>query len=364
MSAAAFIVNLPFAPLPLIAVYSAEAIRDTLKGTHLIRSSLRTVSIGLAIASLAGCAGAYAPVRNVARLETAVQTPALQTPALQTPALIGITQGGVLKYFPIAPNGGSHPRVIAMLPRLSGASNMVADREVVAIADQNRPGVVTYNIRTKALQRMADPYGTPIDIAIDKHRNLFTLDYISDRSGNVTMYPPGAAVPRKIGCSKLGAVESIAVDNEGDIFVNGYTESSAGVVEIPNGPDGPQGKKCRELMLLPETGYVAGVAVDPKTDDLIVLDDPDECAGGVEGRMTIYPKPYSRLTAHSVNLQGHCVGPMRLDATSKILFAFDATISGGRSYILQRSYPSGHVLGSYRRGNIFGITTIPNVLPN
>jgi hypothetical protein len=57
-------------------------------------------------------------------------------------------------------------------------------------------------------------------------------------------------------------------------------------------------------------------------------------------------------------------GPMRLDATSSIVFAFDETVSGGRSYIIQRSYPGGRDMGIYQNGDLSGITTIPNTLSN
>lgn len=82
------------------------------------------------------------------------------------------------------------------------------------------------------------------------------------------MFPAGSPAPKQLVCKYLNIGEAIAVDNEGDIFVNGYfTNGVAGVVEIPNGPSGPQPQNCTRLRLLLEPGYVAGVAIDPKTDD-------------------------------------------------------------------------------------------------
>ncbi len=287
-----------------------------------------------------------------------------ESQALQTPVLIGVSYGGVLKYYPMKPHGGGRPQRIGKIPHLARAAGMVANADELAIASQRPPGVVLYNLTTQAQSTLPDPNGTPLDIAIDKNANLFVLNVQDDDKGNVTMYRANSSKAIELVCQYIGFGEAIATDNEGDIFVNGYQQTFAGVVEIPNGPGGPQPGKCRRLDLRPENGYVAGVAVDPKTDDLIVLDDPDLCAGGQEGRMTIYPKPYARNTAHAVDLNGNCVGQMRLDATSRIVFAFDETVSGGTSYILQRGYPGGRNMGSYRRGDLSGITTIPNSLPN
>ncbi len=285
-------------------------------------------------------------------------------PTLQIPALIGVSNEGVLKYYPIKPHGGGRPQRIGKIPHLSRAAGMVANGDELAIASQRPPGVVLYNVTTQAQSTLADPYGTPLDIAIDTNANLFVLNARDNDQGNVTMYRANSSKAIELDCRYIGLGEAIAIDNEGDIFVNGYQQSFAGVVEIPNGPRGPQPGKCRRLDLRAEKGYAAGVAVDPKSDDLIVVDDPDRCAGGQEGRMTIYPKPYARNTAHTVDLKGNCVGQTRLDANSRIVFAFDETVSGGISYLLQRGYPGGRKMGSYRRGDLSGITTIPNSLPN
>ena len=252
---------------------------------------------------------------------------------------------------------------IVKIPHLDGAAAMAGNGDELAIAAQYPPGVILYNVTTQAESILSDPYGTPIDIAIDKSANLFVLNY-NNSNGNVTMYRAGSTKPVELGCQKIGLGEAIAANNEGDVFVNGYPQSNIGVIEIPHGPHGPIGRECKLLSLQPEEGYVAGVGVDPKTDDLIVMDDPDECAGSNEGRMIIYPKPYRSSTGHSVTLRGNCVGRLRLDATSTIVFTFDETVSGGTFYVTQHSYPQGAAMGSYTGGDLSGMTTIPNALPN
>lgn len=91
--------------------------------------------------------------------------------------------------------------------------------------------------------------------------------------------------------------ETIGADNEGDVFVNGYDGNEFGVVEYPV-------RKCKRkvLNLQPEIGYPGDVGIDPKTEDLIVVDDPGACAGGpITARMTILSQalPLDELYAHT-----------------------------------------------------------------
>jgi hypothetical protein len=152
------------------------------------------------------------------------------------------------------------------------------------------------------------------------------------------------------------------VDDEGDVFVN-QDGAVAGIVEIPVGPSGPEPARCRRLHLRGEPGYAGGVAIDPKNDDLIVADDPGSCAGGRNGRITIYPKPYARATARVRELRAKCAGAIKLDSTSRLLFVMDENRSG-ESLVVQASYPQGSPLGTYQGGKPSGVATIPNVLPN
>lgn len=180
----------------------------------------------------------------------------------------------------------------------------------------------------------------------------------------MTWYPAGSSQPKELICKSIGVGEKIAVDNEGDIFVNGYSKDGfIGVVEIPNGPSGPQPQNCTRLRLDPESGP-SGLAVDPKTDDLITLDNTDSCAGGLEGRMVIYRKSYERRTGRARDLGGVCTGGLRLNAESTAVFYGDQSVSGTTVFIRSKAYPSGRDLGVYSGNDPGGFTTIPNTLPN
>jgi hypothetical protein len=285
--------------------------------------------------------------------------------SLTSPSLIAMnSKSGALESWPLNPKGGMDPEPISKPLGIAVSGGMAGNGNVIAITDEYPAQIVLYNVSTKSKSTLPDPFGVPIDIAMDKNAALYVIN-IARNVGNVTMYPAGSPVPKKLVCKYLTTPEAIALDNEGDIFVNGYLSNNlAGVVEIPNGPGGPDPDSCVQLHLRAEPGYVAGLAVDPKTDDLIVLDDPDDCAGGIEGRMTVYPKPYSPTTAQSHDLGANCAGGLRLNANSTAVFVGDQDVSGSFSFILQRGFPNGSNFGIYHGGSPGGFTTIPNTLPN
>ena len=283
---------------------------------------------------------------------------------IRTPALVVVTPNGILKYYPVKASGGRQPIEITKVPGVRRASSMAADGRELAIADQGKPGVVLYDLTTKTARVFTDPYGVPIDVAVGRNADVYLLNEAGSSASSVVRYPAYSREPEEITCKDLVRGVAIATDNEGDVFVNGYGAKSAGVVEIPNGPNGPQSGRCERLALQPEPGYVAGLAVDPKTDDLVVVSDPETCSGGIEGELSIYPKPYDQRTAHSTSLNGRCVGLVRLNASSSSIFAFDRTSAFAHAYVIQRSYPQGSGDATYRHKYVGGFTTLPNALPN
>lgn len=259
--------------------------------------------------------------------------------------------------------GGNAPQVISAFLGIGGGHSMVGNGHVIAVTSDYPPVVAIYDLDTKSERMLTDPLGTPVDIAIDKNANLFVINV--GQTDNVGMYRAGSSHEKELVCPVLSVPEEIAVDNEGDIFINGYgPDNFQGVAEIPNGPNGPDPKHCTRLNLNSEPGYTAGLAVDPKTDDLITLDDPDLCAGGDEGRMTIYRKPYKAATGRVHHLGGNCAGGLRLNADSTMIFYEDSDVSASYTFIRQKSYPNGGSLGVYHGGSPDGFTTIPNTLPN
>jgi hypothetical protein len=277
----------------------------------------------------------------------------------QTPLLVATGGKTGLEYWPLSPKGGHTPTEIAGLRGLSPSGGIVGNGQQIVIP--NGTNVVVYNLQSKRETILPDPDGYPTDAAIGKDGALYIANFVGT-GGNVLVYPPGGK-PHELACGLLKDPSYVAVDNEGDVFVNDTLLTA--VVEIPNAPAGPDAAPCTQLKLTPsESGYVAGIAIDPKTDDLLVLDDPDECAGGIEGELFIYSKPYGRQTGRSLDLGQNCSGDVRLNADSSVVFIGDETVDGSSTYILQHTYPDGKSLGPFSGGNPGGFVSIPNTLPN
>lgn len=77
---------------------------------------------------------------------------------------------------------------------------MVANGNVVAIANSSPAEVVTYNVKTKAENTLSDPYGEPYDIAVDKHGTLYAMNKatvaIFSFEKNRAMLPASASIRR------------------------------------------------------------------------------------------------------------------------------------------------------------------------
>jgi hypothetical protein len=270
-----------------------------------------------------------------------------------------------LEYWPITPGLHPKPTLLPGLDHLGNPGGLAANGSRIAMATGSGVLVVDVAAGTETMLPPADGY--PLDVAIDKHGAVYLVSIFGHTAnGGLTIYEPSKP-PREVRCSLMQYAETVAVDNEGNVFLNqsGGTTAGIGVIEIPNGPGGPDGANCKKLDLRPaEHGYAAGIAIDPKTDDLLVLSDPDYCAGGIEGRLTTFSKPYERAAGRSLNLGRNCSGTLRLDATSSIVFIGDEGVAGPPTFILQYRYPDGKPLGAFGGGEPGGFITIPNRLPN
>lgn len=225
--------------------------------------------------------------------------------------------------------------------------------------------MVYFNISKQSESAVPDPYGTPLGVAVDRNANVYVANNDGSNQANVTMYPARSLLPLELKCNKLTSAQGLVVDNEGDVYVLSSGRRSLNVLyEIPSGPLGPQAEPCAEIRLKTLYAGITGLAIDPATDDLIVMTDPDMCAGGQEGRITIYPKPYESGNAHSIVLGGNCPGSIWLNAASTMIYYGDSYVANPTSFIRQATYPGGKAAGAYRGGNPGLFVTIPNSLPN
>jgi hypothetical protein len=319
------------------------------------------LTIALAAVFAAGC-GSNATPPALNNLSAPQQVSPDTARSAKTAKLIAFNPANEkLEYWPIEPNGSRKLTALSGALGVSVVTALAGDGNVVRMAVYSPAEVLSYNIKTKATSTLSDPYGSPIDIAIATNHTIFALNL-----KNVAVFSPGSSQPKELSCSYISQGQAIAIDNEGDVFVGGYGGVAfTGVVEFPAGSS-----TCQRVPIRKVSGYIGGVGIDPKTDDLIVVDNPGLCAGGLEGRMRIYSKPYGHRHVVQRNLRAtYCAGTFRLDATSSLIFAQDATVSAGTPFIDQRTYPGAKRSGTYHgafgsSSNPLGFTTIPNTLPN
>lgn len=335
-----------------------------------IATSPQLVAIILSLLVVAGCSATPGPaqVHNATTQSDSRSISSLLDTSgalLKTPALIAVDSNtNALEYWPIRPGWNGHPITISSR-RLFNGSGLVANGHVVSFGSQNPPEVLQYDIDTKSQNTLPDPYGIPLDIAIGKDKSLFVANLVRPHANNVAWYPGGSPNPKKLRCTDINYGSNVAVDNEGNLYVGAIDgQVTADVVKLPNGPHGPDPTRCTPLHLGLGFAYMEGVVVDPKTDDLVTLTNPDLCAGGVEGLMTVFPKPYRRATGRSHVVGQSCSTGLRLSADSSTVFVLDQDFAGISMFVLQWSFPDGRPEGAYRNGQASSITTIPNTLPN
>ncbi|HYL26859.1 MAG TPA: hypothetical protein VEW74_03430 [Candidatus Nitrosotalea sp.] len=316
--------------------------------------------VAVGAVSVAGCGSSATP--SAAGVPLSVWQRSVPATLPKEPIVVTFdSASGGLAYWPMRSGGGQQLQPLSGPLGIHNVYALAADGDVVIIANYNPAELVAYDVRSKGETTLADPFGGPVDVAVGRDGKYYALNLAS-----VTVFKPGSSSePYELTCPDITNGQAIAVDNEGDVFVNGLGKTFMGVVEYPAGS-----AKCVRPHLRTERGYPAGVGVDPKTDDLIVVDDPDLCAGGLEGRMIIYPRPFAQRTSiRRVLGATYCAGNFRLDARSKMIFYADASVSDGIPIIDQARFPSAksegqYWLGYYSSQYFSGITTIPNALPN
>jgi PBP1b-binding outer membrane lipoprotein LpoB len=304
------------------------------------------------------------PAPAATRQAQSVSSP--DTESLKAPALIAtdITTGALV-YWPTRRGSRKSRREPITFTQSLGAYwgyAMAANGDTLVIANANPREIMTYNIKNKRMTTFKDKYGMPYDVAVDKKGNIYAMN-----TNSIIAYPVDSNSEKKLTCNQMTENETIGADNEGDVFVNGYDGNDFGVVEYP-----VRGGKCKALNLQPELGYPGGVGVDPKTDDLIVIDNPGVCAGGpLTARMTIYPRPYHSTNFTQANLHAtYCDGIFRLDKDSMHIYLADQTYDINGEVIDVRTFPAGTGHGYYSRkiygsyDQIGGFTAVPNALPN
>jgi|ERR1700722_14342395 hypothetical protein len=83
---------------------------------------------------------------------------------------------GRLEYWPFG-TGGSQAQWLSRPLPISDATGMVANGDTVYIASDSPPAIVSYDVDTKKTTTLSDPYGAPLDIAIDRSADVYHGKY-------------------------------------------------------------------------------------------------------------------------------------------------------------------------------------------
>jgi hypothetical protein len=316
-----------------------------------------------AIAFLAACAGSNAVNPSVQPQSNAGSLLAVPTAASNPPAIYSINfSSGRLEFWPLSPSGGTQPTVLSTFGARDG---MAADGSVLLFGALHHQSLVLFDTISQTEKQFADPFGPPGDIAVDKHHNIYAVSYATPDSKVADFPANDRNHPFELSCSLLHIGGVIAANNEGDVFVVGAGPPPGNAtISLEYERSATGHAACRNMHLVAPSDNASGLAVDPKTDDLLIMDNPGECAGGLEGRVRIFPKPYQQGNFRVLQMGANCSGGLRLNADSTVIFAGDEDVSGSFSFILQRTYPGGRALGTYFGGDTTGFATIPNSLPN
>ena len=299
--------------------------------------------------------GAVAPPGPATNDSTRGPSRSQAGPQLEKPALITIDLlTGDLLYWPIKEGPSGTPITLTGNLGTYDANALVSNGDVVIIASQTPAEIIEYNVKSKTETIVPDPFGAPSHVAVDRAGTIYALG-----RHQVGVFPKGSSQPYKIDCRPLehGRGLSIAVDDEQDVFV----AAGPGIFELPAG--------SRDDCVKPHLrrpSNLGGIGIDPKTDDFIVVDNPGYGCS-YEGRITIYPKPYSVRTSSSHEFYvSYCAGGFRLDAHSKHIYISDETVDESYPLIDRFSYPfpvDGQYYADYN-AYTGGFTLIPSALPN
>lgn len=206
----------------------------------------------------------------------------------------------------------------------SNGSLLVANTDASNVLDVDASGKLTHTFR--------DPREFPVNVATAGKKlyvaNIFTTSFgpgdVVFYNGRADLEPSGS-----LKNSTFYQVIGIAVDYAGDVFVNNNTQDFAGaeVVEFAGGT----GKGS--ILANINVSVAGGLAIDPKTQDLLVVDQSS-------ATVSVYAPPYTGSAIKQYSFPA--VIEVALDASSSNLYC-----SNPNGYIDVYQYPSGSFEGSY-----------------
>jgi hypothetical protein len=172
----------------------------------------------------------------------------------------------------------------------------------------------------------------PVAVTTDAKGNVYEGDYADGGSGFVNEYAQGSNTVVQ-SCSPGGAVEGVAVDAKGDVFVAYNMSSGARITEYTGGL-----KSCNGTVLGVSLGFAGGMVLD-KNNDIIVC---DQTAAAVD----VIDPPYTSISG---TLGSGYSDPFHVTLNKKEKEAYVADYAAADVQVL--SYPSGSNIATLGSAN-------------
>jgi DNA-binding beta-propeller fold protein YncE len=191
----------------------------------------------------------------------------------------------------------------------------VANYQGVTVTEYNKHNALKYTYSAG----MTDP----IAVTVDKHGNVYEGDYADGGSGFVAEYAQGSNT-QIASCAPGGAVEGVAVDGSGDVFVD-YNLAAGGakITEYTGGLSG-----CHGTTLGVSLSFAGGMVLD-KNNNIIVCDQ-------LGPTVDVIDPPYNSVTG---TLGSGFADPFHVTINKAETEAYVADNANANVQVL--SYPSG-----------------------
>jgi hypothetical protein len=248
----------------------------------------------------------------------------------------GSSSTGFIESAPIAkpPGGALNPFFFGV----EGPGGLAVDKGDLYIANSGESNILQLHLGN--VTRTLDDSGeAPSDVTVS-HGTVYVANIFSFPSlgaGSISIYARGSLTPTSTLTSpSFFQVIGVKVDRAGDVFVNNNRKFFARgqVLEFKAGSS--KGKALKNISVK----IAGGLAIDPTTQDLLVVDQDAKA-------VSVYASPYTgnAKATYPVPNGGSCVD-VTLDKNASHLYF--ANVFGTIDVV---SYPAGKFLGSYTAGS-------------
>lgn len=217
--------------------------------------------------------------------------------------------------------------------------NWVDKKGNLYVANYAGPYITEYSKTHALIETYSAGVADSVNVSTDKHGNVYEADYnyTVTNGGYVNEYAQGSNSVIAT-CSPGGNVEGVAIDKQGDVFVD-YENLTSFVGYITEYAHGLTG--CNGTVLGVTLGYAGGMVLD-KNGNIVVCDQTNSA-------VDIIDPPYNSVTA---TLGSGYTDPLHVTINKKGNEAYVA--DAGTGYVYVMPYPAGTPITTLNSSN--GIT--------